>query len=211
MEELINEMSSLIYKIAREFTTNNDLINDLYNQGVLGIYDAYNNYDNNSNTKFSSYAYMYIYGKMYSYMYSNRNIKLNKENVKLYKLIKKTKDYLSQVNFKEPSINEISTYLNIDENIIINTLNMFQETLSLDYEYDDSNILSFAHNNNYDDITMINDLLSVLDDEQKKVIMYKYYSGYSQSEIAAIMNMSQSGVSRCEKKSIEKMRVRSIS
>ena len=211
MEELINEMSSLIYKIAREFTTNNDLINDLYNQGVLGIYDAYNNYDKNSNTKFSSYAYMYIYGKMYSYMYSNRNIKLNKENVKLYKLIKKTKDYLSQVNFKEPSINEISTYLNIDENIIINTLNMFQETLSLDYEYDDSNILSFAHNNKSDDITIINDLLSVLDDEQKKVIMYKYYSGYSQSEIAAIMNMSQSGVSRCEKKSIEKMRVRSIS
>ena len=66
MDELINSMSNLIYHIAREFTTENDLINELYNQGVLGVYDAYNNYDKSSNTKFSSYAYMYIYGKMYN-------------------------------------------------------------------------------------------------------------------------------------------------
>ena len=81
--------------------------------------------------------------------------------------------------------------------------------LSLEYEYDDENlynaIKTYDQNNIY-----LNELLDSLDDGQRKVIMYKYFSGYSQSEIAKLMNMSQSGVSRTEKKSLEKMRVRSL-
>lgn len=210
MENIINELSGLIYSIAREFTTDSDLINELFNQGVLGVYEAYNNYDKNSNTKFSSYAYMYIYGKMYSFINANRNIKLNKDVIKLYKLIVKAKDYLLQTNFKEPTNKEIAQYLNIDESTIDITLAMVKETLSLDYEYDEDNLSSFIKDENFTFSDDLNDLLSVLDSEQKKVIMYKYFSGYSQSEIAQLMNMSQSGVSRCEKKSIEKMRVRSL-
>ena len=209
MEELINEMTNLIYNIARKFTSDKDLINELYNQGVLGIYDAYDNYDKNSNTKFSTYAYMYIYGKMYNYININRSIKPNKDAIKLYKLIIKTKEYLCQVNFKEPTIKEIASYLNIDENTISNTINIFQSTLSLDYEYDSCNMASFTYNSNTDESEVVNDLLNVLDDEQRKIIMYKYYCGYSQSEIAKLMNMSQSSVSRFEKKGIERMRARS--
>ena len=209
MDKIREDMKNMIYHIAREFTTDTDLINELYNQGVLGVYDAYNNYDKTSNTKFSSYAYMYIYGRIYSFINNNRNIKLGKDVVKLYKLIIKTKDYLSQINYKEPTNKEIADYLKMDESIINKVILMNQETLSLDYEYNDLNFSSFVSVDNMQDTILINDLLNVLDDEQKKVIMYKYYSGYSQSEIAKIMNMSQSGVSRCEKKSIEKMRVRS--
>ena len=209
MDKLIEDMNNLIYHIAREFTSNTDLINELYNQGVLGVYDAYNNYDTNSNTKFSTYAYMYIYGRIYSYMNANRNIRLSKDAIKLYKLIVKTKDYLTQINYKEPSNKEIADYLKMEEEVVNSIILMNQETLSLDYEYDDLNLSSFISFDNSQDTLLVNDLLNALDDEQKKVIMYKYYSGYSQSEIAKLMNMSQSGVSRCEKESIKKMRVRS--
>lgn len=210
MEDLINDLSNLIYNIARKFTSDKDLINELYNQGVLGVYEAYDNYDKKSNTKFSSYAYMYIYGKMYEYINFNHSIKPNKDAIKLYKLIIKTKEYLSQVNFKEPTIKDIANYLKLDETMVENTMIIFQNALSLDYEYDSYNMTSFIDerkNKNYEEIS---DLLSALDDEQRKVIFYKYYSGYSQCEIAKLMNMSQSSVSRCEKVSIEKMRSRSL-
>lgn len=209
MEDIINDMSDMVYSIAREFTSNTDLINELYNQGVIGIYDAYKNYNKESNTKFSSYAYMYIYGNMYSYLNQNRNIRINKDVMKLYRLIVKTKDYLCQINYKDVSNKDIASYLNIDESTVNTTLNMVQETLSLDYEYDSTSFDSFIKTDeNYKSVEL-NELLEVLDEEQKKIIYYKYYSGYSQSEIAKIMNMSQSGVSRSEKKSIEKMRIRS--
>lgn len=208
MEDIINELSSLIYHIARKFTSDNDLINELYNQGVLGVYDAYSKYNKDSNTKFSSYAYMYIYGKMYLYLNENRNIKLNKDTIKLYKLIMKTKDYLSQINYREATNKEIANYMNVDVQVIESTLNMISSTLSLDYEYEEGSMSSFVYQSYDIDKVEINDLLSSLSEEEKKIIMYKYYSGYSQSEIAKIMNMSQSGVSRSEKKSIERMRER---
>ena len=87
------------------------------------------------------------------------------------------------------------------------TLNM---SFSLDFEYDDnSSLSSLIKSDDFINSIEIKDLLDSLDDNQRKVIVYKYYSGYSQSEIANIMNMSQSSVSRCEKESIELMRVRS--
>lgn len=208
MEDLISSMSNMIYHIARQFTNNDDLIKELYNQGVLGLYDAYNNYNKNSDTKFSSYAYMYIYGKIYSYINENRNIKINKDTIKLYKLIQKAKDYLCQTMGKEPSAKEISEYLNIDEYIILNTFNLVQGSLSLNYEYNDGEFSSLISLDNNISGVDIKDMLESLSCEQRKVIMYKYYGGYSQSEIAKLMNMSQSSVSRCEKESIEKLRVR---
>ena len=33
---------------------------DLYQVGVIGVIKAYNNYKDNSNTKFSTYAYKYM-------------------------------------------------------------------------------------------------------------------------------------------------------
>lgn len=209
MEDLISSMSNLIYHIAKKFTNDTDLINELYNQGVIGVYDAYTNYDKKSNTKFSSYAYMYIYGKMYSYINENRNIKLNKEVLKTYKLILKSKDYLCQINYRDVSYKEVADYLNMDDAYVNLIINIANETLSLDYEYDES---SFGDYISYDDLNIkseIKDMLDELSAEERKVIYYKYFSGYSQSEIAKLMNMSQSGVSRCEKSSIEKLRVRS--
>lgn len=209
MEDLISSMSNLIYHIAKKFTNDTDLINELYNQGVIGVYDAYTNYDKKSNTKFSSYAYMYIYGKMYSYMNENRNIKLNKEVLKTYKLILKSKDYLCQINYRDVSYKEVADYLNMDDAYVNLIINIANETLSLDYEYDES---SFGDYISYDDLNIkseIKDMLDELSAEERKVIYYKYFSGYSQNEIAKLMNMSQSGVSRCEKSSIEKLRVRS--
>lgn len=210
MEALINELSDMIYHIAREFTNNQDMINDLYNQGVLGVYDAYNNFDKNSETKFSTYAYMYIYGKMYTYINANRCIKVSKDMISLYKLVSKTKDYLSQVKCREISTKDIAEYLNIEESLVQLSINMMSNTLSIDYEYDESSLSTFISDaETMESSVELSELLDLLNEDEKKVIFYKYFSGYSQSEIAKMMNMSQSSVSRCEKQSIDKMRVRS--
>ena len=208
MDELISEMSNLIYHIAHEFTSNSDLINDLYNQGILGLYDAYNHYDKNSGTKFSSYAYMYIYGKMYSYINQDRCFKINKDVLNTYKLIMKAKDYLMQELKTEVSVSDISKYLEIDESVVVTTINIMKNPLSLDYEYDDATLSSFIKNDDNIDSLEFSEILDGLSLEEKKVIMYKYYSGYNQSEIAKMMNMSQAGVSRCEQKAKERIRTK---
>ena len=209
--EEIKEIENLIYKTARKFTTDKSVLEDLYQQGVIGALKAKNNYNIKSNTKFSTYANMYIYGEMYEYFNSNnKSIKTNKDAVKLYKLIKKTKELLTQELKKEPSIKDISKYLRIDESIISNNIKQMNSVLSLNYEYENNSFSNCIKvENNYENLEIF-DMFSDLDDSEKRVLLYKYYEGYSQEEIAKIMDISQSTVSRFEQSGIKRIRTKNI-
>ena len=49
-------------------------------------------------------------------------------------------------------------------------------------------------------------LLKVLTNQEKKVIIYRYYKELTQTQIAKLLDTSQVQVSRIEKRAIEKMR-----
>ena len=112
-------LSNYIYKLARSFTNDYSLIEDLYQQGMIGVLKAEKKYDKSSNVSFIYYAKMYIYGEMYEYFNSaNKTFKTSKDVLKIYKKIKETKDMLTQELKRLPSIYELSKYLNISENKI---------------------------------------------------------------------------------------------
>ena len=77
-EDIVKLNEWLIWKVAKNFY-NVDL-EDLYQAGALGIMKAYKNYQNNGTTKFSTYAYEYVYGEMYQMVYKNQSIKLSKSS-----------------------------------------------------------------------------------------------------------------------------------
>ena len=85
---LIEEYKPLILSIAKKF--NNIEKEDLFQAGALGLKKAFDNYDETSATKFSTYAYKYIYGEMYNLIYKNSDLKITKDTLKLYKSIIKT-------------------------------------------------------------------------------------------------------------------------
>ena len=176
----VDDLSGLIYSIATTFTNDKTLLNDLYQQGMIGALNACKNYKSECGTKFSTYARMYIYGEIYKYINCNKVVMINKDVVNLYCLILKTSDLLTQDLKKEPSIKDIAKYLNMDEYTISSTINSI----------------------------VVNELLNELNPEEKKLIIHRYFEGYSQNETAKLMNMSQSGVSRSEARSLEKMKVR---
>jgi len=209
MDEVIIKMNNLVYSIARKFTSDKTMLEDLYQQGVIGIINAFNNFDSSVDIKFSSYARMYIYGEIYNYYNCNKSIRLNKNIIKTYLLINKAKEKLTQNIGKEPNIKEISRYLEIDESAAVNIINMVSIPLSLEYEYDENNNMYSFIKENDDSSIYLDELLCELNDEERKIITYKYFDGYNQSEIAKMMNISQAKVSRDERSGIEKMRVRS--
>lgn len=208
MDDVIKSLEKLVYSIALKFTHDKSMIEDLYQQGMLGVINAFNNYDESLNVKFSTYARMYIYGEIYNYYNCNKSIKLNKSIVKTYFLINKAKELLAQNVGREPSVCELSEYLNISEEDITNILNMVQMPLSLEYEYDDNNSMYNFINDDSSNNLYIDELLSYLDENQRNIIMYKYFDGYNQTEIAKMMNISQAKVSREERSGIEKIRSR---
>ena len=87
--ELIEAHMGLIKKIANKFY--NVSREDLIQVGVIGLLKAYQNYKDTKSAKFSTYAYPYIFGEMYQLVNSNRDIKVSKELLKLYKVVQKTR------------------------------------------------------------------------------------------------------------------------
>ena len=73
--ELINENMGLIKRIASKFYGSDK--EDLIQVGVIGLLNAYRNYKEMGEAKFSTYAYPYIFGKMYEYVNENKNIKVS--------------------------------------------------------------------------------------------------------------------------------------
>lgn len=72
MDELLSSCDGLIKKIAASFYGIDK--EELYHVGQIGLFKAYQHYEKSSNTKFSSFAYTYIFGEMYELARSRKLI-----------------------------------------------------------------------------------------------------------------------------------------
>ena len=204
LEQIIKMHEKLIYKIAQRF--NNIQTNDLFQAGIIGLIKAYNNYERNSETKFSTYAYNYIFGEMYELANNSRAIKLNKDILKLYKKIEQTKNILYQKLGYEPSISDLAIYLEIEENQIRDIYNATSSIMSLDNDEERSiyEVIE-TEEKNQDSIIDLKESLNTLTEEEQNIIKLRYFNDYTQQETANILGLSQVKVSRYEKKSLIKM------
>lgn len=207
IDEIIKVNEKLIYKIASKFYNYDK--EDLYQVGVIGLIKAIKNYKEDSNTKFTTYAYDYIFGEMYKLVNDTRTIKLNRDILKIYKKIEQTKYLLAQKLNHIPSTYELSLYLEIDERIICTTIETASSILSLDAETKEEvdlyNKLSKHEDISLEDKIALKDSLDVLNEDERKIIDYRYFKDFTQQETAKKLGMTQVMVSRYEKKSLNKM------
>ena len=119
--EIINLNSPLIYKIANKFYGAD--IEDLYQVGVIGVLKAYKNYKQNGTTKFSTYAYDYIFGEMYNLVNNSNNYKVSKDLIRLYKKLEVTRYTLAQSLGKIP--NNFTVKKHVDQISVLQITDVF--------------------------------------------------------------------------------------
>lgn len=209
--ELIENHMGLIKKIASKFYMADK--EDLIQVGVIGLLKAYQNFKDTNTAKFSTYAYTYIFGEMYNFVNSNKNIKVSRDYLKIYKLVEKTRYDLAQKQGIIPTYEEVANYLELDANIVSEAVISTQAMISLDDEAESLNlheILPDKKSNNIDLKLDLDDSFKVLNEEEQEIIRSRYYEDLTQSEVARKLNMTQVMVSRYEKRSLEKMRMQML-
>ena len=120
-DQVITSCEGLIYMIINNYFRGYN-VEDLYQVGVIGLIKAYDKYKEDKSTKFSNYAYKWIYGEIYAYINNSKLLKVGEANIKNYKKIIEAKNFLSQSLMREPSINEIALYLDELPNTIYSAL-----------------------------------------------------------------------------------------
>ena len=198
----------LIKHIAQNFYHTS--FEDLLQAGAMGILKAYKKYRQNGTTKFSTYAYDYIFGEMYDFVMKDRKIKVNKETLKLAKQIELTKNALSLKMNRLPTYEEIASFLHLSPIMIREALLATTETISFDDKKDEARdlyeIILQEERLSLDDKITLEDSINTLPQSSQKIIRYRYFKDLSQSETAKRMGMTQVMVSRYEKKSLEQLK-----
>ena len=205
-ERIIEDHRNMIWKLTNHFYGIDK--NDLFQAGVVGLLKALKKFDKNSNTKFSTYAYEYIFGEMFL-LSSNRDIKISKDILLLVKKIEQARSILTQKLAKMPSNLELAEYLGLDLESIELALMSANAILSLDNDNEDTRQIYECLSSKNEDIDtkiLIDDSFKVLNTDEQNIIKSRYYEDLTQEEVARKLNMTQVMVSRYEKKGISKMR-----
>ena len=199
---LIKESEGLIYKIASKYSMYYS-IEDLYQVGSIGVIKAYKNYKKDTSVKFSTYAYKYILGEIIEFIRCDRNIKVSEEYMSLYKKYLSIRSLLTSKLEREPSFSEICSFMEIDEGLlrnVIETISFTKSTDESDYDYGNDK------REEIDNKILLENELSSMDDFDRNLIEYRYYQGYTQSETADALGVSQVKVSRQEKLILSRMK-----
>lgn len=209
-DDLIRSNEKLVYSLIKKYS-NNDNYEDLYQVGMLAIIKAAKKYDENSNVKFSTYAYLYVKGEILRAI-NSKSVKINKEVISNYIKIKKAKEYIYITYGKNVSSKELSALTGIEEYKIAEIENAFKTSESLEsYINEDENtrlIDTIVDNKvvNINDYIELKDALKSLKEEEKAFIIDRYYNEKTQTEIAKEKNTSQVKIYRYERKVLDKLK-----
>lgn len=212
MEELILENQNLIYSITRYFEryANKE---DLFQAGCIGMIIAYKNFDSSMNVKFTTYAYPYILGEMKKLVREDKSVKVSRNIQMLNLKIEKAKVILTQKFMREPSLEELSIFLELPEEIICDAINSTKTIYSIDEPLNAEgkditlqDTIGKVDNPYLDDLIQLRDELTTLTPFEKSIIEQRYMQDLTQQETAEILGISQVQVSRNEKKVLTKLK-----
>ena len=211
IEEIIVNNKNLIYSIANYFDTYNNK-EDLFQAGCLGIINAYKNFNDSYNIKFTTYAYPYIVGEMKKLIREDKNIKISRDISRLSKKIEEIYNIYSQKLFRMPTNKEIAELLGVNEYIISEAINANNPVKSIDESIlSDSKEITLHEiipdkQNDITTLIALKDELEKLSALEKEVVKERYFNDYTQKKVADNLGMSQVQVSRQEQKVLEKLR-----
>ena len=223
MTKLIEDNNGLIWSIVRRFNGRGYDIEDLYQIGCIGFIKAIQRFDTSFEVRLSTYAVPYILGEIKRYIRDDGPIKVSRSIKELnIKILELQKEYFRKYG-RDIKLEEISKELRISKEEI---------TMALDSSKPVDSIENAKYTDNKTDKTVsildqistgkdeqteianritIKNLISELNDNEKEIILLRYYKQKTQMQVSRILGITQVQVSRIERKVLEKMRRKLIS
>lgn len=212
LDDVIRQNSNLVYSICSKYQGYTDK-EDLYQVGIIGLINAYNNFDKEKEVKFSTYAFPFVVGEVSKYVRENNNIKVSRDLIKLGKKINEYIEKHYEVRGYKPSIKDISLMLGVKEQKIHLALDAILKTKSLDETINEDgkeitlkDVTPTLEVISKEQMLDLKEAFKYLSEDEKNLLINRYYKDLTQSEIAQMLGVNQVYVSRLEKKALLKMK-----
>ena len=215
-EQIILNNVGLIWSVVRRFTNRGYESEDLFQIGCIGLIKAVNKFDRSYGVTFSTYAVPMIIGEIKRFIRDDGIIKVSRAYKDISYKAFTVKERMMAEQKTEPTLAEIANELNITPQELSTAMEAARSPESLYAQTDDgksegrSLIEKLPSDEDYEQKIENRILLSQafkgMDERERMIIYMRYFRQKTQSEIAAILGISQVQVSRIEKKVLMKMR-----
>ena len=215
METLVKENNGLIWSIVKRFKDRGYEVEDLYQLGAMGFIKSIYKFDLNLDYKLSTYAVPYILGEIKRFIRDDGPIKVSRSVKELLIKIKEIQNFYENKEGKELTLKEIADELQVEVEEVVYALTTSKPLESINEEVYDENdkttlldkiTLNIDEESKVVDKILLKDMLKTLSDNEKEVIILRYFRGQTQTQVAKILGVSQVQVSRLEKRILGNLR-----
>jgi len=219
-EKLVLAYKDLVESLARKYSKNSSIHEDLVQVGMIGLLAAVRRFDPTFGKSFESFAIPTIIGEIKRFIRDKTwSVHVPRRIKELGPKIRKAVDELTNDNQDSPTVKEIADYLEVSEEEILETMEMGRsyKALSVDRKIEgDSDgstvaILDLVGNkedgfDNIDHKMLLEKILPVLSEREQQILKCTYFENMSQKETGELLGISQMHVSRLQRRSLLKLR-----
>ena len=227
LDRLVRANLRFVVSVAKQYQNQGLSLADLINEGNVGLIKAAQRFDETKGFKFISYAVWWIrQAILQAVAEQSRMVRLPLNQVGFLSRVKKTASYLEQLYQRKPTIKEIADELDMPEDKIDMILKINSKEVSMDAPVSSDDDMTFIDTmvpeDNYEadkkivsetESAEIKRSLSVLNDKEKKIILYYFgfdsNHSYTLEEIGYMMDMTRERVRQVKDKALKKLRARS--
>lgn len=212
-DELILNNLGLVGSCASRFIGKGIDYDDLYSSGCVGLIKAADGFDENLGFAFSTYAVPSILGEIRRLFRDGGAIKISRTLKEKARELQVVTEEIKKDLGVEPTISEIAEKMGISVSETAQLICISQPIISLTSEDDNEKQIDIPADDEYspiDDRLSIEQILNCLNENDRKLIRFRYFDGLTQSKTANLLGVSQVQVSRREKIILSDMRKRLI-
>lgn len=210
-DEFIVANIPLVHSLANRFRGRGIEYEELFSAGSLGLVKAYDSFDNERGVCFSTYAVPVILGEIKRLFRDGGAVKLSRSLKELSLRVKRAREELTK-NGTEPTISELAKYLGITPEEAAEAVGASAPPLSLTAGDDDNEAAELdvpveSAENSLVDKLALRQCLEKLPEDDRTLIILRYFRSKTQAQTAELLGMTQVQVSRRERRILEKLRV----
>lgn len=221
LDKLIRLNLPLVSTISKRFLNRGYEYDDIFQIGCIGLMKTINDFNYSFGVRFSTYATPKILGEIKRVLRDGGSIKISRDLKLLSQKINYIKPELSVQLGKDPTTEEIATYLDITKEEVQKAETMYNRSnvISLDKVVDSGKSSGDKETTLGDTVSddlqleesMIRNIdlenaLRSLPEDWGDVIKLRFIGDYTQVQIAGILGITQVQVSRLEKKALKKLK-----
>lgn len=214
-ETFLMSNARLVLSMVQRFGKSKENADDLFQVGMLGLMKAVDNFDVSLDVRFSTYAVPMVLGEIRRFVREGTAMKVGRNLRDIAYRAVQARDRLEREKVKEVSLTEIAAEIDVPYREVVSALDAIAEPLSIyDPVFSDTDdgmlvldqIKDARSEIDYVDRLTLREGIKSLPEREKLVVLYRYFMGKTQTEIADALKMSQAQVSRLEKNAIGRLK-----